>query len=328
MSLLSRGVKSDLAQAFFEATVQTYLDSDTLPKNFKKACEVPKASGGLGLWAPRDGYYCNSQSDIPDVVTDFKLNREGAMTEFGSAHMTDAILGRIARERNLNVEVFSKVREEMIGDSFISTLGPKAKYGSRRFDKTANMLKLIRQTKYKSHRYDFTPGVADVSKALARKLLDIAKDPENMAQVKFITPACVIANTITRSGCLNSKIYCIVNNVQSKSAMIENMISTQKPADEQAVVDSLDSMKTSEKHVFYNDELRVAFNDVEDKINVEVLAYIRRAVLNTAALNHHALGLRGTKQTPADKVKWEIICVKMARMVWERVGDRYSEVAF
>lgn len=327
MSLLSRGVSDELAIAFFEANITTYFDLDVMPRKFYEACGIPKINGGLGLWHGGKQYY-NTSAGLQDVTTEFKLKPNGPMSTFGNAHMTDPMLKKLAEDNNVEVSKFMEVRAGLIGDSFISTLGPKAKYGNRRRESAQRALKMIDQMKYKHMEFAFSPEVRSVAEGLITKLKERFKDPEGVSGMKFVIPADVIANTISRSGCINEQVFKIVKDVSTFRGVVAVATATQKPPEEQELVDALKYLPESEKMVFYEDELRVVFHRRDERVNKEVAAYVRRAAINAVALSCASLKITNTRKQVAAVVKWELITTEVAQRVWAEVSETLRKISF
>lgn len=316
MSLISRGVHHVKAMVLFKATVMTYLNTSRLPRGLMVAMGVPKCSGGFGLWF--DGcWYINNNKSPPEIRTDFKIKLDGKFSEFGSAGLTDKLLSKIARDRAIPVERLTPVREMMIGDSFISTLGPQAKYGNRLKSNAKTVVNIALATRYQHYNVGFSSEVIKLGMDAGNELHSKLDNPEVLGMWELVTPTDIIANTLTRSGCLNEQLYSLVEGVRPGRACLRRMISGPKPRLELEMIMALDGVAMEVQELFYRGELRVIFWDWKTKINTEVAALVQRVTLRAVALHASSLDVVCRKQI-ANRVKWDLICVKVAQLIWER----------
>jgi hypothetical protein len=326
MSLLSRGVNGRLVDAFFEATITTYYNKPTVGKSLFRACCVPPCSGGYGLWS-EGFYYVNSAKPPPVVVTEFKLNRRGKLSKYGTAAMTDPMLARIAREHDVPVARLLPVRERMIGDSFIGTLGPRAKYGSRARANRELSLKIVTGTKFQHFEIDFNDNVKRLATEAANELRRWLADPEVLSAKVMVTPGDIVKAAISRSGCLNAEIYKLIHGIAGDAAMIELAISGQKPPHERDVVWGMSYKAHAARDLLYLDGVRVVFNRKHDAINAEVMAYVRKFALWQVGKCCLPLETISRKQLAVAN-EWECICVRVAREVWDVNKDHLSRIAY
>jgi hypothetical protein len=289
---------------------------------------VPGCSGGFGLWNDGESYV-KSHKAPEEVTTEFKMKSGGLLDPIGKACLTDPILLKVAREQDLDVSDFKSIRDEMVGDGFIATLGPKAKYGNRRLTNARRTLDVIRTLKFTSRGVTFSPAVRLLAQEADEKMREVIRSPETLGSTHWMTPGEVIANGVSRSQLLTEKLYMKVKGLESKRALYSEIARMAQDVNEQEIVMGMTTKKEEFWMLLYSDSVRVIFNEEDWPINVEIAALIRRLTLHVVgkcSLKLSAEGFRKKNLPPACEL--ELITCYIAKYVWRMTRDALEKVCF
>jgi hypothetical protein len=327
-SMICRGSSPEVVEMFSKAMLMTCMNVDCLPKGMWAATKRPKITGGFGLWRGEFDYY-RKASQMPRVTTRLRLRRDGKFGKMGSAHMTDPIIRKLARDHNFDAECLQTERDEMVCDTIESGLGPE-KYGDRRVKNVARVADFVANLSAEHDRWlRLSSGSQAVATVIAEEFLQLLMEPKEFRYFSACTPRQVIDRQLSKSGCINADIYKRLHGIErgDNVAYLKSLIKTVQRGAEGSVVSGLSEIPFSEAALFYNDVFDVTFWRIDERINTETSALVRSYVLQKVAESSQSWSLETNRQLNV-QIKWEYVLTGVAEVVWERSKHKLSQISF
>lgn len=283
VSMNARGANSEISMLMFEAGIMTRLRVKDLPENLIKACGQLRCIGGFGLWFGCYRASTMGKRKLPGVDLNFSVTKKSTFCDIGSAHMTDPVLRKIELEYNLGENALASHRPHLIGDSVLPALGG-SRYGDKLDTNDKNVLDSVKRNKFKSDRNVSCCMTTQTHMASVVNSFGAYVSDSNVMRHRFVsTLEEIVAQNLSRSGCLQVGIYAKVHSCSLRQAKLTLANSSMRTVDQPLIVAAA-RMDVPTRLIFIEGQVEVCPVTKNMGISEEMRALVSRYVVHMMTL--------------------------------------------